>query len=118
MVLLDKRLEQQWIVDEGSGQGVKFKDIHVQRLHWLNDMRPYKRSCLAHARHALMAACAFGWVEPGQYSLEAAPRSPNWGCDVQLLSTFFADEQQLAWPQLVGAGALQQQDVASSVTDE
>lgn len=118
MVLLDKCLEQQWIVDHGSGQGVKFKDIHMQRLHWLNDGRPYKRSCLAHARLALMNACALGWVEPGQYSLEAAPRSPNWGCDAQLLSTFFADEQQLAWPQLIGAGVLQQQDVASSVTDE
>ena len=92
--------------------------LHMQRLHWLNDGRPCKRSCRAHARHALMHACALGWVEPGQYSLEAAPRSPDLGCDARLLSTFFADDQQLARPQLLGAGALQQQDLAPSVTNE
>ena len=118
MVLLDKRLEREWICEHGAGLPIRFMDIHMQRLHWLNSNRPYKRNCLAHARHALMKACAMGWVEPGQYSLQGAPRSPDWGCDAQLLSAFFADEQQLAWSHLQGAYALQRQDGASHVIDE
>ncbi|KAF6255365.1 hypothetical protein COO60DRAFT_1535494 [Scenedesmus sp. NREL 46B-D3] len=101
VVVLDKSLLDNWIDDEqDSGRRMRFRDVHEKRLHWLGIKRPYKRSCLAHALHALMKACNMGWMEltqAQQYRLERLPRSP--GCDQQLLDNFFADENQLLWAQ-------------------